>query len=164
MQVGVLIANNGTPTPEQWADVTARQLVDVVRGSKSALLDEALAFQDQVAKIMAQHHRLVIEHEREQLSASHDHMLSRLDPVPFIDDAVEDIIALSRGKSFENHYTRKEVRDFIYQVVGGHFCTAMHVERLHHCDNAKDHPHRHTYKNSYGLQVVDDDEATRDQP
>jgi hypothetical protein len=160
MQVGVLITDGGVHPPETWAEVTANQIIDISRTAKGALLEEAEGFRSRIVQALVGYHRLVQEYEREQLSKDDRHMLSKLDPTPHIDDPVEDIVRLGRGTSFAQHLAKPETQDYLRRLVGGHFCTVMHIERLAHADQNKDHPHRRTYKEMHGLRVPEDEEGT----
>lgn len=150
MRVGVLITNGGPHSPQDWAQVTAGQIIDIGSQSPAALLAEARAFEAKIVAVLTRHHELVQQHERSQLGAQGSARLAGdLDPTAHIPDAVDDIVAASRGTSFAAHFAQARVRDYLERLVGGHFASSMHIERLWHADRNPEAEEAKAYKARY---------------
>lgn len=147
MRVGVLITNGGPHSPEDWAQVTAGQIIDIGSQSPAALLAEARAFEAKIIGVLARHHQLVQQQERGQLVAEGSARLAgALDPTGHIPDAVDDVIAASRDTSFASHFAKPDVRDYLERLIGGHFASSMHIERLWHADRNPEAAEAKAYK------------------
>jgi hypothetical protein len=158
MQIGVMTTDHGPHPAEKWAEQTAAQIVQISETAPEAKLAEAREFQRKVTAALTGHHQLVQDRERDHLrtkgAARHaDH----LDPSEHLDDAIDAIVAAAKGTSFAAHFARPEVLGYLRQTVGGHFATAMHIERLWHGDDgdaADAHRARHGLTKATGPQVA----------
>jgi hypothetical protein len=162
MQVGVLITEGGPHPPEKWADVTAGQIIDISAQAQGPMLAEANEFRAKLVQLLTGHHDLVQQHERDRLEQHHDYMMAPLDPTQHLDDPVEEIVRLSRGTSFQGHFAKPETQRYLRECLAHNFASAMHVERLWHCDQNTEHPHRVAYKAAFGLKVPEDEEGSNE--
>jgi hypothetical protein len=136
MQLGVLATDGGPHPPEKWAEATADQIIDIGSTAPQALLSEARTLRAKLVAILTPHHDRVQQHERGALAAKGDaHLETPLDPSPHIDDPVAEIVAAAKGTSFAAHFQRPEVQQYLRDLIGHHFASAMHIERQWH-------PHR----------------------
>lgn len=130
MKLGVLITDGGPHPPDKWAEVTADQIIQISESAEAGKLAEARAFRDKIVKALTPHHGKVQHHERGQLKAHGDkHFASELNPLPFIEEALAEIVAAAKGLSFEAHFAKPETLKYVGDVLASHFATAQHIER-----------------------------------
>lgn len=135
---GIMVTNGGPHPPEKWAEQTASQIIDIAESAPGGLLAEARTFRAKIVDILTGHHFSVQVVERGHLGlhgmARHAHPI---DPSPHVDDPVAEIVEAAADTSFESHFARPEVQDYIRQTIGNHFATVIDVERKWHLDGAK---------------------------
>lgn len=137
----LLITNNGPHEPERWAEVTASQIIDISAQAPDAKLSEAKEFRDKLVTILSRHHGNVQEHERAQISIhGHARLMHDLDTDPHIADPVNEVIAASKGYSFESHFNKPETRTYLENLLSSHFASAMHIERSWHANRNSSAP------------------------
>ncbi len=141
MLMQLMITDGGPHSPEKWAAVTVRGVIDIAETAPDALLREAREFEDKAVATLTRHHALVQDHERNGLSTEGaDRLASNIDPSGHIPDAVDDIIALSKGTSFAAHFATPETREYLERLLHEHFHHSMWIERSWHANAHPDHP------------------------
>lgn len=142
MNVGVMITNGGPHPPGKWAAITASRILDIASTASGALLVEAQAFQMKLEAILAGHHTLVQAHERSGLVVEGPARLaSEIDTSLHVPDAVDDVIAATKGTNFAEHFAKPEVLAYLARLLHEHFHLSMQIERSWHADAHPDHPH-----------------------
>ena len=138
----ILMATDGGPhPPAKWAAVTADGVLDIAATAPDTLLREATEFKRKVVDVLTRHHGLVQDHGRTGLATEGtDRLASPIDTSGLIPDAVDDIIALGRGTSFEAHFAKPETRAYLEDLLHNHFHHSMYIERSWHADAHSDHP------------------------
>jgi hypothetical protein len=147
MRGTVLVTDDGPHPPEEWARITASQIIDIASTTPETRLHEARAFETRVVEILTGHHALVQERERGGLKTEGpERLTNEIDTSDHVPDAVDDIMTAARGTSFASHFAKPEVRAYIERLLHEHFHHAMHIERQWHADAHPDHPHARAFK------------------
>jgi hypothetical protein len=135
-----MVTDGGPHPPEMWAEATADQIIDISAQAPESKLQEAREFRTKLVTILTGHHDMVQQHERGKLvERGAAHLTTEIDPSQHVDDPVADVVAASRGYSFEAHFAKPEVQDYLRQTIGNHFATAIHIERSWHADADPEH-------------------------
>lgn len=138
MKVGIMITNGGPHPPEKWAEQSAEHIADAVQiGDNYAQRDEALqaknVLREKVREALVGQHDRVQKHERGQLTVrGDDHLSTRLDPIPHVEEALAAVNDAISGSVFANHYAKPDTQQYVRNVLASHFATAMDIERQHH--------------------------------
>lgn len=131
----ILKTDNGTHAPDKWARATASHIIDISATAPETKIREAREFEAKLVAILQPHHATVQDGERMGLHRKGGvHYAVELDPSPHIGDPFDEIIAASKDYSFAAHFEKPETQDYIRRVLGSHFATAMHIERMWHAD------------------------------
>lgn len=64
----VIITNNGSHSPEQWAEMATDQIIHVGSNSHPAIIEQARAFREQIYKTLVYYFAQVQEAERADIS------------------------------------------------------------------------------------------------
>lgn len=161
MQVGILKTDGGPHPAEKWAFATATHLVLVSPNADSLLQRDAFLLQMKVADAIEKHYTELQKVEADALALhGDDHLATPIDPTPYIDAALADVVAAAKGSKWEKHFQSTErkphesnaflapneeplepypsVQDVMRTVLATHFATAMHVHRSWHVDKNPD--------------------------
>lgn len=143
MKIGVMITNGDqSHPPEKWAEQTAEQLVDVIQiESTSPFYAAATVAKDElktkITAAMLPHHKQVQDHAWDVVcpKRNNDELDDEIGPaaieasvVPYLDQAVEDVLKVTDGSAFAEHYRKPEVSAFVRNTIGSHFSTVAHIE------------------------------------
>lgn len=127
----LLITNNGIHEAKVFAEVAADELVSVGSNSPEALIKEATELKTKALNIFTRHIQSAMDHENGNiLSGKHD-MALPYESDTHADLAVNDIVNVTKGTSFEKFFARKEIQDKISAIAHHHMKTAMDVVRQH---------------------------------
>lgn len=156
MQVGVLKTDGGPHSAEDWARVTASQIIDIAASAPTALIHEAREFETKLIALLTGFHDRVQKSER---GALEKHGAARLATEISTDDhhadAVREVIDLAEGTSFENHFAKPAIRVYLARVLNDHFHTSMQIERSWHADRHPDNEHSKAFRAMFhGVSVV----------
>ena len=66
--VGVLVTDNSSHTPEQWAEMATDQIIFIGGNSHPVIVDQARTFREQIYKTLVHYFTQVQEAERNQIS------------------------------------------------------------------------------------------------
>lgn len=165
MEIFALVTDDGPHPPEKWARVTANLIMgNVGRRSKSVTLHDAQAFEEKLLALLTNHHGRAQRHERAAIETEGTERLAgSIDTSGHIPDAVDDIIALAKGTSLDEYFSRSEevvvnddgttttvlsTRDFLERLLHQHFHNVMHIERSWHADSVPDHPQAKAFRDA----------------
>ena len=169
MQVCVLKTDGGPHPPEKWAFATATHLVQVSPNADALLQRDAFLLQMNVADAIEKHYTELQKAEADALALNgDDHLAVPIDPIPYVEAALADVIAAAKGSKWEKHFQsteRKEhesnaflapgeeplepypsVQDVMKTVLATHFATAIHVHRSWHADKNPDGPNAQAFR------------------
>jgi len=169
MQVGVLKTDGGPHPPEKWAFATATHLVLISPNADTMLQRDAFMLQMQVADAIEKHYVKLQADEAAALATNgDDHLATPIDPTPYIDAALADVVAAAKGSKWEKHFqstARREhesnaflapneapldpypsVQDVMRTVLATHFATAIHVHRSWRVDKNPDGPNAKAFR------------------
>lgn len=126
----IMVTNGDAHPPEQWAVVTAEQLMpmdgDIAEGRRI----EAMKLQAAIAEALMPHHEEAQTAERSKLKeVGDDHLDTPHDTTPHVDGAIDAIQAAARGTPWEAHWQKPEVVAAAQSVLDSHFETAKQIER-----------------------------------
>lgn len=143
----ILKTDNGLHSPEKWAVATAETIFDI---SEIKLDDNKLIpakkLQALIAEVLVPHHNKVQTTERENLRADRSHVLTPYSAKNYVDDAINEIIALSINSPWQIHFSKSDVQAAVKQVITEHMITSQHIERLWHADQNPDNEIAQQYK------------------
>lgn len=128
----VMITNGGPHSAAKWAEVTAKQIIDI---GKDAVGPSAMAgrkLELDVLNILEAAHAEVQTAERAKFAKIGTALLDGvIDPGEDadLDGVVDSIVAASVGSDFEAHFAKQEVQAYLRTMIGQHFATSMYVER-----------------------------------
>ena len=146
----ILVTNNGTHSPEKWAMITAEEIFDT---NNSALTGDRLIsaqkFQLSLAEALSVHHEKVQIDEQVKLQQDVNDIHAPFTANDYLDDVINDVITVSKGTQWEAHFAKPEVQDAVKQVVGNHFTSSQHIERLWHSDRNPTDAVAATYKTQF---------------
>ncbi|BCP53773.1 hypothetical protein K32_23900 [Kaistia sp. 32K] len=139
----ILISEDGPHSAEQWAEVTASQIVSL----EATAGVPARKFELKVIEILEQHHAAVQVHERGKIKTEkHGRCGNAPDPSEHIEAALAEIVEAAKGTPFEAHFAKANVQAYLTNVLGQHFATSMQIERdwyLHPGEVGDAHRARH---------------------
>lgn len=146
----IIITNGGPHPAEKWAAVTAHLIVDLIKiDPQSSVLEQAKAEKTQfeaaiVQRLLAMHSKIQAQ-ERTALSDSSAHIIAPIDPKPFANQAVTEIVAAASNTLFEGEFGRPEVRAFVYETTGQIYLDSITVERKWFADLKPNDPNCQAY-------------------
>lgn len=129
----VMITDGGPHPAEKWAQVTAQTILDdIAANAPQTGIGEAMAFRADLEALLTGHHADVQDSERAKLDGDDAHRAGDPDPAPHLGPAVEAIVALARTHNLADYFNRPETQEYLRRTIGGHFATAMDIERSWH--------------------------------
>ena len=130
-----LSTDNGPHAPADWALATASVVFDLSATQlKGENLLKAKKLRLAIAECLMPHHSNVQNNEREKLATNVNHMDSPLFVQNHVDTAMGNILNVSKGTPWEAHFANPDVQNAARAIIGSHFATAQHIERLWHAD------------------------------
>lgn len=141
----IMITNGGAHPPEKWAMVTAERIFDIGGTVAGDRLIQAQKLQLAIAEVLMPHHEKVQSTERIKLDEDRQHILSPLNTEDYLDNIMNDIVKVSKGTPWQDHFTRPEVQVAARRVITNDIATVQHVERLWHADHHPDSAESKTY-------------------
>lgn len=136
-----LVTNNGPHPPEKWADMTTRMIGDLIviepSAPTQAVIDKRTLETALFTLLIDLHQKM---QDAEKANILNGGMLSEIDPSKQANAAADQIIALTVDTPFAEHFTKPEVRQHIYAVVGQHFADSMYIERSWQADRDPGNP------------------------
>ena len=142
MRVGIMITDGGPHSSEKWAKETAAQIVDCIviepdSLAFDALSDQKVAFEKELAVALEASHLEIEDRELTLLADDGmDRVAQPLEPnKEILDQACADVSKVAKGKLFERHFERPEVKKFVRSTISSHFATVKHIHRSWHVDN-----------------------------
>lgn len=131
----ILQTDNGTHSPEKWALVTAKTIFDLSATSlKGEDILKAEKLRLMIADALMPHHSNTQTKEKHRLTTNAKNILEDFDVSEHIDEAMSDILSAAKGTPWEEHFNNEDVQKAVINVLGSHFTTAQHIERLWHSD------------------------------
>ncbi len=139
--------DGGTHSVQDWAMVTAAQIMPLDDSLSGGRLLEAQKLQVKVAEALVPHHEKHQSWERNGLASHDDHYDTPVEPPQrAVDAAVASIVAASVGTPWESHFAKLDVQAAVGQEIGILFATHSDVERQHHADKSHAGPKARAYK------------------
>ena len=133
MQVGIMISNHGTHSPEKWAATSASQIISIAADAAGEQAIEGRRLELKMLDILERHHGVVQDEEKQGLERygvdRHGHPINVWDHV---NAAFEEILAASKGTQFESHFMKEEVQEHCKEVLRKDFVTEIEIERSWH--------------------------------
>ena len=142
----IMITNGGSHPPEKWAMVTAERIFDIGGSVAGDRLIQAQKLQLAIAEVLMPHHEKIQSTERTKLDEDSKHLLAPTDATDYLDDIMDDIVKVSKGTPWQDHFKRPEVQDAARRIIMADIATVQHVERMWHADHHPDSPESQTYK------------------
>lgn len=134
MRVGIMKTNGGTHSAQDWAMVTAAQIMPLDDSLSGGRLLEAQKLQLRVAEALIPHHEKHHGRELSGLAASDAHFDSVHVEDATVDAALIAVVAEFQGTPWQDHVAKAEVRAAMRHEIGVLFATHSDVERQHHAD------------------------------
>ena len=133
MQVGIMVTNHGTHSPEKWAATSASQLIQIAADAAGEQALEGRRLELKLLDILERHHGLVQSEEKEGLERHgvdrYEHPINVWDHV---DEAFEEILKRRKGHSSKSHFMKEEVQEHCKEVLRKDFVTEIEIERSWH--------------------------------
>jgi len=132
---GILITNNAdTHPPESWALATAQSIIAVIGPDvPDTRRIPAMKLQAAIAEMLTPLHAKVQDDEQAELERD---PVGRLgaphDPEPYLGDVVRGIQALAADTPWASEFSDPDMQNQIRHLVGSHFATAQHLQRVAH--------------------------------
>lgn len=130
--------DGGTHSVEDWAMVTASQIMPLDSSLSGGRLLAAQELQLAVAKALIPRHQKHREFEHRGLAAGDDHYDT---PIAVPDDSLAKTVAVivdaARGTPWESHFLKPDVQEAVAHEVKVMFATHSDVERQHHVTSGK---------------------------
>lgn len=146
MQVGILKTDGGTHPADKWAWATATHLVSVDPNADALIQRNAATLQLRIAEALEGHHGAVQKQERAGLRQNgDDHLATAIDPLPFVEQALADIVAVAKGSRWEPQFNDPAIQDQMRAVLATHFATSQHIERSWHAGRSPDGPNARAF-------------------
>jgi hypothetical protein len=123
--VDVMATSGGPHPPDLWARITAAHIIQVA----SSATDQARDLQARVISILEHVYHRIQEDERTAL-AEHEEPRP-IDPLPYIRLAIVTLMQRI-GTPFQAHFEQPRVQNYLHNMLGQHFATAIDVERKWH--------------------------------
>lgn len=150
MQVGIMITNGGTHPPEKWAAMTVSQIISISKTATGEAATLARKLELRFLDILEDAHREVQNAEKTALNAvGIDHLRTALNPVPYVEPALDKIVAAAEGTAHEVHFKTDEIKNYLRKTLAQHFGNVMHIERLAIADTQPGNPVAVEYKAKY---------------
>lgn len=147
MLTRVLITNGGPHSAEAWAAATADMIFPVEDVKEADRKVKALMVLAKIAAALAECHADVQSCEAGHLEARGSARLGEEHDVnDHVDQAIAKIQEAAAGSPWEDHFKQDDVIGAVRQVVGDHFATSQHVDRLYHCDANPECPVAQSYR------------------
>lgn len=144
MSIGFMVTNGGPHPPSKWADMTTRQIVDLIviepSAPAQAVIDKR-QFETDLFKLLLELHENAQDSERTAIRHRGEHLLTPVDPREKATAAASRITALASSTPFAAHFAKPEVQTFLRDVLAQHFGDSMHIERCWHADRNPGDPH-----------------------
>ncbi len=137
----IMVSNNGPHSPEKWAAITIKQVVDINPNATGPEFIEGKTLEMKLLQSLVKFHKDAQDNEKGKLaSKGYDRLHESLDPSQDLDvDAmVMELVSHALGTSFESHFAKPVTKDHLRGVLLSHFATSMDIERSWHADNATD--------------------------
>jgi hypothetical protein len=117
----VLVTNGGPHTADDWATISAEQIVQIDPAMMGTRLLAAEKLKLAFAKVLVPHHAKVQLDERAKLSKR---------PSAYVDAALKDIEKAAERTPWHTHFSDPEVQTQIGKILEGHMRTSQKIERL----------------------------------
>jgi hypothetical protein len=150
MEIANFLSTNGGPhTASQWATQTAVTLcpLDGLTGERR---EAAEKFRHVVAAVLLTHYDDALQQERTALRTDPKHVNDVINVRRAVDDALHTICWGAQETIWAAHWDNSDVVDTARDILRTHLETAVHVERLWHCDRNQSCRHCQTYKQFFG--------------
>jgi len=145
--VGIMKTDGGPHPADKWAQATASQIIDIGSESPAVLLKEARDFEAKIVSIMTAFHTTAQANEQAQLAANASHSATPLTvDTDAVQAAVSQIVAASVGTTFAAHFSLPATQTYLTNLIGTHFATVQHIERLWDADRNPTNPAGQAYK------------------
>jgi len=128
MVAAFMITNGGPHSAEYWAETTVGQIVQAAKDPMGLKLKVKLL------EICEAAHRLVQEDERRRL-ADGGSVNEPNDPTKAVEATLALIVEAASETPFSEHFQKAETREYVRNVLGEHFATSIHIERLWAADH-----------------------------
>ena len=138
MQVGFLITNGGTHSPEKWAATSCEQIIKIAADAAGEQAIEGRRLELKLLDILEGHYAIVQSEEKEGLSKwGEDRYATPIDVKDRVDAAWNDILQASKGSLFEKHFMQENVQDHVREVLRKDAVSIMEIERSWHKDEMR---------------------------
>jgi hypothetical protein len=167
-----LKTDHGAHPPEKWALATAHNLVLIAPNSDMLIQRAASELQFKVADALVKHYRNLQEAEAGALALhGDDHLATPIDPLPYVDAALADVVAAAKGTSWEEKFKSTErrehefnvflapgeeplppypsVQDVMKSLIASYFAGAIHNARSWHADKHPEGPNAIAFKKAH---------------
>ena len=132
-QVGILVTNNGTHSPEKWASASASQVIQIAAEAAGEQAIEGRRLELKLLDILEGAHAVVQDEERSGLEKfGVDRYAHSIDVQEHVDGAFSEILAASKGTQFEKHFMNEAVQEHIKEVLVKDMTTEVEIERSWH--------------------------------
>jgi hypothetical protein len=130
MQFGVLITDHGKHSDEKMAIATAAEIIQIGATAAGQQALDARKLENEIIDVLTAHHAKVSKAEVDALSADGaNHLTSRLDPRPHVDDIVDRVLAVCKASAFKEWFERDEVKHWIADKIASWTATNMFMHR-----------------------------------
>lgn len=141
----VMITNGGPHPASKWAEVTANriaELIDIAPNSTNArALREKEKFRLDLVDLFEDYHAKQQNGERKKLKThGFDHLPAEIEVETDVEDVLTDLGQLVKGTSFEAHFKKPEVVEYVTTSVAVDLRTTVVIERDWHAAKDREHP------------------------
>jgi hypothetical protein len=131
-QLRLLVTPGGKHPPEKWAELAADEIVMISEQAPKTLVQEARAFRDKLVERFTHHHKVMMEHEQEQIAAGHHDLDLPYETESYAEKVRDEICdKLAKGTSFAEHFMQNHVKTWVEGICNKYFKSAKMVERQH---------------------------------
>ena len=138
MQVGFLITNGGTHSPEKWSATSCEQIIKIAANAAGEQAVAGRRLELKLLDVLERHHGILQEEEKDCLSHygtdRYDHPINIKNHV---NETFDEVLAASKGSPFENHFMQKAVQEHVREVIRKDMQSIVEIERSWHKDQMK---------------------------
>lgn len=133
MQVGIMISNGSTHSPEKWSSATCGQIIQIAADAAGEQAFEGRRLELKLLDIMEKYYATIQSEEKEGLSRyGTDRYSHPINISDHVSEAFDEVMAASKGSLFESHFMKEEVKEHVREVIRKDMQSIIEIERSWH--------------------------------